>query len=150
MHVVRPEAVRPDHDRACRRDLQERGRPRSRRLAHGIFKSPSQAQAWNRLVRPGPRCLSSVFEGGGSNAKSKTTVLSTGKLPLPVPGRRHAAYRIAADVATGGQHVKVYLDLIMQGRGPANAVMLVTSVLDPPSAVLEPRLATAVAGRLPR
>ena len=60
-----------------------------------------------------------------------------------MPGPRHAAYRIAADVATGGRHVDVYLDLIMQGGGAANAVMLVTSVLDPPPAALESRLATS-------
>jgi hypothetical protein len=117
-----------------------------------MFESTAQAQSsWNRLVKPGLlRCLSTVFEQGGSSAKSTTTVLSAGKLPLRVAGRRHAAYRIAADVATGGRHVNVYLDLILQGGGPANAVMLVTSVLDPPSAALESRLATVVAGRLPR
>ena len=49
-----------------------------------------------------------------------------------------------------GQHVKVFLDLIMQGRGPADAVMLVTSVLDPPSAAFETKLAAAVSGRLPQ
>ena len=57
---------------------------------------------------------------------------------------------IVADVATSGQHIKVYLDLIMQGDGAADTVMLVTSVLDPPSAVFESKLASAVAGRLPR
>ncbi len=118
----------------------------------GIFKSTGQAQSsWNRVVRPGMLgCLSSLFEEGASSKKTKTTVISTGRLALSVPGHRAAAFRIVADVATNGQHVKVYLDLIMQGGGPADAVMLITSVLDPPSAVFESKLAAAVAGRLPR
>jgi hypothetical protein len=118
----------------------------------GIFKSTSQAQAsWNRIVRPGMLvCLSSLFENGATDKKTTTTVVSKGRLALSVPGRRAAAFRIVADVATNGQHVKVYLDLIMQGSGRADTVMLVSSVLARPSAVFESKLAAAIAGRLPR
>ena len=116
-----------------------------------VFQSATQAQAsWNRIVRPGMlACLSSLFEQGGTSKQTTTTVLSTRKLPLAVPGYRKAAFRIAADVATNGRHVKAYLDLIMQGGGPADTVMIVTSVFDPPSAALESKLAAAIASRLP-
>jgi hypothetical protein len=118
----------------------------------GIFKSSAQAQAsWNRIVRPGMLgCLSSLFEQGATSKTTKTTVVSKGPLAISLPGRRAAAFRIVADVATGGEHLRVYLDLILQGGGVADTVMLITSVLEPPSATFESKLAAAIAGRLPR
>ena len=118
----------------------------------GLFKNATEAQSsWNRIVRPGMlTCLSSLFEQGATNKTTKATVLSAGKLALPVAGKRKAAFRIAADVATNGQHVKVYLDLILQGDGPADTVLLITSVLDPPARSFESKLATAIASRLPK
>ena len=40
--------------------------------------------------------------------------------------------------------------MILQGGGRADTVLLVTSVLQPPAAALETKLAGAIAGRLPK
>ena len=117
----------------------------------GIFKSASQAQtSWNRLVKPPLLgCMAQFLE---SSATKGTTikVTSKGPLALSVPGKRKAAYRIVADVTAGTDRAKVYLDLILQGGGPADSVLIVTSVLRAPSASLESKLAQAVGGRLPK
>jgi hypothetical protein len=116
----------------------------------GIFQSGTQAQtSWNRVVRPGMlTCLASILE---ASAGKGTSIAITSKkgLPLKVPGQRAAAYRMAAKVTSNGQHVTVYLDLIMQGGGPADTVLMITSVFQPPPPALESKLAAAVAGRLP-
>ena len=68
----------------------------------GIFKSASQAQtSWNRLVKPPLLgCMAQFLE---SSATKGTTikVTSKGPLGLSVPGKRKAAYRIAANVTAG-------------------------------------------------
>jgi len=117
----------------------------------GVFKNTGQAQtSWNRVVRPGMlTCLASILESSGTKA-APIKVTSKGKLGLTVPGHRAAAYRLVADVTSKGQHLNVYLDLIMQGGGQADTVLLVTSVLTAPSPVFESKLASAVAGRLPK
>jgi hypothetical protein len=116
-----------------------------------VFRSSGQAQAsWNRFVKPGLlTCLASFLE---STAGKGTTVKIASKRPLSlsVPGRRHRAYRLIADVTASGDRAKVYLDLILQGAGPVDTVLLVTSVLTPPSAALERKLAAAIAARLPK
>jgi hypothetical protein len=117
-----------------------------------VFKSSAEAQAsWNRIVRPGMlTCMASRFVGSIAGKDTAVKITSKGPLRLPVPGRRHAAYRIAADVTVSGQTVKAYLDVILQGGGPSDSAMLVTSVLQPPPRSLESKLAAALAGRLPK
>jgi hypothetical protein len=117
----------------------------------GVFKSTSQAQtSWNLLVKPQVvACMAGIVE---SLATKGTTVkvVSKGKLPLSVAGKRHAAYRLVANVTSGGQQAKLYIDFILQGGGPANTALIVTSVLAPPAAAFETGLTRAIAGRLPR
>ena len=117
----------------------------------GIFKTPAQAQSsWNRLVRPAVLgCMASFIE---STAPSGATVkvTSKGPLSLSVTGRRKAAYRIVANYTLGSEQAKVYLDLIMQGGGQADTVLVVTSIQKAPSAAFEAGLAKAIAGRLPK
>jgi len=117
----------------------------------GVFSSAAQAQtSWNRLVRPQlVRCLASIFKQGISANSATATIRSTGRLSLPMTAPRRASYRIVSDVVTGGQTVRAWVDVLLQGRGSADTVILVTSVASPPSAVLEQRLAAAIAGRLP-
>jgi hypothetical protein len=116
----------------------------------GVFRSASQAQtSWNRLVRPQLLgCMASLVESIGSKGTS-VKVISKGKLAMAVPGKRKAAYRIVANVNAGGQQAKVYLDLILQGAGPADTLLIITSVLAPPPTALEAGLVKTVAGRLP-
>jgi hypothetical protein len=117
-----------------------------------VFKSAAEAQAsWNRIVRPAMvTCMASRLVDLVAGKDTAVKITSKGPLRLPVPGRRHAAYRIAADVTVSGQTVKAYLDVILQGGGPADSAMLVTSVLQPPPRSLESKLAAALAGRLPK
>jgi len=117
----------------------------------GIFKTASQAQSsWTRLVKPPLLgCMEYLLEGSAGKGAT-ITVTSKGKLPLAVPGKRHAAYRIVATYKAGSDSAKVYLDLILQGSGQADSVIIVTSVLTPPAAAIESKLAKAVAGRLPK
>jgi hypothetical protein len=117
----------------------------------GIFKSASQAQkSWNRLVRP--QLLGCMARFVESTATKGTTVkvVSKGKLAVPVPGKRKAAYRIVANFSGGGQQAKIYLDLILQGRGAADTVLIITAVVTPPSKSLEAALAKAIGRRLPK
>ncbi len=115
-----------------------------------VFKTAAQAQtSWNRVVRPAMlKCLAQAFEQGASDKKTKTTVLSSGALSLPLSAPRRKAFRIVADVFTQGQHVKAYLDVILQGGAQADTVLLVTSVLVPPQTAFEWALAGTVARRL--
>jgi hypothetical protein len=117
----------------------------------GIFKTAGQAQtSWNRVVRPAMLgCLEEILESSGTK-DAPITVISKGRYSLAVAGKRHAAYRVVADVTADGQHLKAYLDVILQGSGQADTVILITSVLSPPSAALERKLASVVAGRLPK
>jgi len=117
----------------------------------GVFSSAAQAQtAWNRLVRPQlVRCLASLFKQGISANSGTATIRSTGRLSVPMTAPRRAAYRIVSDVVTGGQRVRAWVDVLLQGRGSADTVILVTSVASPPSAAVEQKLAAAIAGRLP-
>ena len=116
----------------------------------GIFSTPAQGRtSWTRIVKPPLLgCMASFLEGSAANGTT-IKVVSKGPLRLAVPGKRHAAYRIVANVTSGNQRAKVYLDLILQGAGPANSVMIVTSVLAAPSAAVEAKIARAVARRLP-
>jgi hypothetical protein len=116
----------------------------------GVFKTAAEGRAsWSRVVRPGVlRCLTKLFEEGASDKSTTTKVVSSGKLSLPLDAPRKAAYRIAADVSTQGQHVKAYLDVILQGAGRADTVLLVTSVLVPPQTAFEWKLAGTVSSRL--
>jgi hypothetical protein len=117
-----------------------------------VFKSAAEAQAsWNRIVRPGMlTCMASRFVESIAGKDTVVKITSKGRLRVPVAGRRHAAYRIVADVTVSGQTVRAYLDLILQGGGPADSAMLVTSVLQAPPRALESKLAGALARRLPK
>jgi len=117
----------------------------------GVFSSAAQAQtAWSRLVRPQlVGCLASLFKQGISANSGTATIRSTGRLTVPMAAPRKAAYRIVSDVVTGGQSVRAWVDVLLQGRGSADTVILVTSVSSPPSAAVERKLAAAIAGRLP-
>jgi hypothetical protein len=117
----------------------------------GVFQSAAQARtSWNRVVRPAMLdCISQLFSEGASNKTTKTRVLSARRYELSVPAPRSAAYRLVADVATQGTHIRAYLDLIFAAGGSANTVMLVTSLVSPPTAAFERRLAAAIAARLP-
>ena len=53
-------------------------------------------------------------------------------------------------MTVSGQTFKTYLDAILQGAGQADTAVLVTSVGQPPAKALEAKLASAVAGRLPK
>jgi hypothetical protein len=116
----------------------------------GVFKTAGQAQtSWNRVVAPGIlTCLARLFEQGASSSSAKTTVVASGPFALRLSAPRRAAYRIVAVVATQGQRVRAYVDLILQGGGRADTVVLVTSVLNPPAAAFERQLAAVVAERL--
>lgn len=117
----------------------------------GVFSSASQAQtSWNRLVKPQMvACLAHFVESIGSKGTT-VKVVSKGKLPLALPGKRKAAYRVVANVTSGGQQAKVYLDVILQGGGPTDTVLIITSVITPPAKAFETGLAAAIAGRLPK
>jgi hypothetical protein len=117
----------------------------------GVFASTAQAQAsWDRIAKPALlNCLASIVESVATQSTT-VTVASKGRHALKVPGRRAAAYRIVADVKAGAEQAKIYLDVIMQGGGRADTVLMVTSVAAPPAAALEKKLAAAIAGRLPR
>jgi hypothetical protein len=117
----------------------------------GVFASAAQAQSsWNRIVRPAlAGCLASLFKQGISASAGTATIVSTGPLAVRLKAPRAAAYRIVADVVTNGQKVRAWVDVLLQGRGPADTAILVTSVVSPPSASLERRLGAAIAGRLP-
>jgi hypothetical protein len=117
----------------------------------GVFSSAAQAQAaWNRLVRPQlVGCLASLFRQGISANSATATIRSSGRLSVPMSAPRNAAYRIVSDVVTGGQSVSAWVDVLLEGRGSADTMILVTSVASPPAAALEQQLATAIARRLP-
>jgi hypothetical protein len=117
-----------------------------------VLKSAAEAQAWwNRLVRPAMlTCMASRFVDTLAGKDTAIKITSKGPLRLPVPGRRHAAYRIAADVTFQGETVKAYLDLILQGGGAADSAVLITSVEQPPARALESKLAATLARRLPK
>jgi hypothetical protein len=116
-----------------------------------VFKTAGDAQAaWNRFVRPGLLgCMEALIE---ANPGKGTTVAVTSKGPLAVkvPGKRHAAYRIVADINASGDKAKLYLDLILQGGGPVQSVLILTWVVQPPTRALETKLASVVASRLPK
>ena len=116
----------------------------------GIFASTAQAKkSWSRFVKPQLLdCMASFLEGSATKGTS-IKVSSKGPLRLSVPGKRKAAYRIVADFTAGKDHVRVYLDVILQGRGPANTVLIMSSLVRAPSAALERSLAKAIAARLP-
>jgi len=116
----------------------------------GVFRTAAEAQgSWTRVVRPAAvACLAKQFERGATSKATKTTVVSTGRLGRQLTAPRAAAYRIVADVVTSGQRVKAYVDLFFQGDGSADTLMMVTSVVSPPSAAFETRLTSAVARRL--
>jgi len=116
----------------------------------GLFKTGAQAQtSWNRLVRPALLGCMALFLESSATKTTTINVISKSKLPLTVPGRRKAAYRIVANVTSGSDQAKVYLDLILQGGGQADSVLIVTSVVTPPSPAVEAKIAKAIAGRLP-
>jgi hypothetical protein len=116
-----------------------------------IFKTASQAQtSWSRLVRPALlSCLASSLQSI-ANKTTTVKVTSKGRLPLSVPGRRHAGYRVVADVTLSGQTFKTYLDAILQGNGRADTAVLLTSVGQAPATALESKLAATIAARLPK
>jgi hypothetical protein len=116
-----------------------------------VFKTPAQAQtSWSRLVRPALlACLASSLESL-ANKTTTVKVTSKGSLPLRVPGRRHAGYRVTADVTLSGQTFKTYLDAILQGAGQTDTAVLLTSVGQAPAKALESKLAATVARRLPK
>jgi hypothetical protein len=117
-----------------------------------VFKSATEAQAsWNRIVRPGMvNCIASRFVDSLAGKDTTVKIASKGPLRLAAPGRRHAAYRVAADVTVGGQSVKAYFDVIFQGGGAAASATLISSVLKPPARALESKLAAAIGRRLPK
>jgi len=117
----------------------------------GIYRTPDEGRtSWSRIVRPGiVKCLAKLFEQGATSKTTTTKVMSSGKLSLPLDAPRKAAYRITADVLTQGQHIKAYFDVILQGGGAAQSVLLVGSVLTPPQSAFEWKLAGTASSRLP-
>ena len=130
---LRSRPVRPDHDRPRRVGFETADGLGNVASIVGVLKSPGQAQtSWNRLVKPQlVGCVAGIVESLAKNGTA-VKVISKGKHRLSVPGKRHAAYRIVANATSGGQQAKVYLDVILQGGGAANTVLIVTSVLSLP------------------
>ena len=120
-------------------------------------RSPASSSSCVRGARPrGTGSSAGAARVPGQLVESSATkgttikVNSKGKLPLAVPGKRKSAYRIVATVTSGREQAKVYLDLILQGAGQADTVLIITSVLKAPSPALETKLAKAIAARLPK
>ena len=150
--TLRSRPVRPDHDRPCRVGFDERdGLGNVASTRRRLHRAAAQAQtSWNRIVKPQMvGCLAAIRRVERDEGHDDQGRLE-GEAPARGAGEADAAYRIVADVTSGGQQVKVYLDLILQGGGPADTVLIITSVLTPPSAAFESDLAAAIAGRLPK
>ena len=101
-----------------------------------------------------------LISGRGSNmealieanpGKGNTiSVSAKGPLAVKVPGRRHAAYRIVADINASGDKAKLYVDMLWQGGGSVQSGLILTWFGQPPARALETKLASLVASRLPK
>jgi hypothetical protein len=133
--------------------------PTFRRTSIGPFISQAayvyatRAQAlrfWHRVVtRKLVACVGTSLTAGSTQSVS-FAVDSEHQLPLPAIGDRRAGYRVIGHATTNAQQLRVYLDMLVVGRGAGLTQISFSSFSKPAPRSLEVRLARLVAGRLPQ
>jgi hypothetical protein len=114
-----------------------------------VYSSRAQAVGDFRLGTQPPvaRCLGRLLEQAlGSASPLDVRVTSSRRTAAPRVGERSAAYRLVAEMAAGGQTVRLYLDVFVFQRGRSIAGLFFTSVFQPLKD--QAPLARAVAARL--
>ena len=117
-----------------------------------IYLQPRQAQrAFLTGLQPGVRrCLEEMLEMDAT-AENPFEVLSITRAPSPrAGGARSAAFRIVAEVGTGGETSRLYFTVIGIQRDRVVASLALGRLGKPVSAALERVLATKLAGRINR
>ncbi len=107
-------------------------------------------EAWRRTARrEALRCVARMMN---QLSLQGVRVIVTSRVVRPAPrlGERSISFRIAAKVEAQGVTIRAWFDLLGTAQGRADASLLISSVVRPPSASLEHKLLERLARRLKR
>jgi hypothetical protein len=115
-----------------------------------VYDTPAeQALLWRRIVQPRLLdCVSGSLTHGSSQGV-RFAVTSKHMLGLPKLPALAAGYRVAATASTSLQTIKVYLDMLVLGRGRIVTEISLSSLAQPVERGFELRLARTVSRRVP-
>jgi len=116
-----------------------------------IFKTAAQAQAdWSRVVRPAMFPCFVALVTKLAPAGSAVSVVSQGAVTVAKQAPRTAAYSLVVGVTPKGAQaaVKLYLDVVLLGRGRVEAAAIMVGVGQPYPGDFEATLVSVLAGRL--
>jgi hypothetical protein len=114
-----------------------------------VYKTVRDANAsWARGQRPAATtCLADIVRKSGG-AGQRVTVVSAKRIAFPRLSPKTTAFRIVANVRSGGASVKVYFDAVLLQQGRIQAGVVFTSAVQPIGLADRAALAGVVAARL--
>ncbi len=114
-----------------------------------VYKTAADANAsWARGQRPAATtCLADIVRKSGG-AGQRVTVVSAKRIAFPKLSPKTTAFRIVANVRSGGASVKVYFDAVLLQQGRIQAGVVFTSAVQPIGLADRAALAGVVASRL--
>ena len=109
-----------------------------------------ERESWRRTARRAAlRCVARAMEQISAQGLRITVTSRLVRTPPPV-GDRAISFRIAAKMQAQGVSVTAWFDVVGVARGRADATLMISSVLRPPSAALERTLLATLDRRLKR
>ncbi len=118
--------------------------------AEVYVSSRDERESWRRTARrEALRCVKRLMEQISSQ-NVRVEVTSSTVRAAPRVGERSVSFRIVAKVTTQGVTIAAWFDLLGVSRGRADATLMTSTVLNPPSAALERNLLGKLARRLKR
>jgi hypothetical protein len=114
-----------------------------------VYKTVADASAsWARGQRPAATtCLADIVRASGGTGQ-RVTVVSARRIAFPKLSPKTTAFRIVANVRSGGASVKVYFDAVLLQQGRTQAGVVFTSAVQPIGLADRAALAGVVAARL--